>query len=97
MSILSKISCLIFIVSNFLKTVPLRCRIYRFLLSVPTCLYQELFLMFSHVIEKSTWLVIDDNKSAGVKNENTLFMFGEGALAFKDCFMVPAKESVFFR
>ena len=53
--------------------------------------------MYLYITEKSVWLVLDDNKHAGVQHGNTFLLLGEGAFAVKDCLVVPIKESILFQ
>lgn len=58
---------------------------------------QKLILMYLYVLEKIAWLVINDNKHAGVQHGNALFLLDESAFVLEDCLVVPSKEGVLLR
>lgn len=58
---------------------------------------RKLILMYLYVLEEFAWLVIDDNKHAGVQHGNALFLLDEDAFVVEDRLVAPIKEGVLFR
>ena len=53
--------------------------------------------MYLYVLEKIAWLVIDDNKHAGVQHGNAFLLFSEGAFVVEDRLVVPIEKCILFR
>lgn len=53
--------------------------------------------MYLYVLEKFAWLVIDDDKHAGVQHGNTFLLLGEGAFVVEDGLVVPIEKCILFR
>lgn len=47
--------------------------------------------------EKRSWLIIDDDKHAGVQHGNTFLLLGEGAFVVEDRLVAPIEEGILFR
>lgn len=58
---------------------------------------RKLILMYLYVLEKFAWLVIDDNKHAGVQHGNAFLLLGEGAFVVEDRLVVPIEKCILFR